>query len=96
MWYSIEPRTRKHNKAYGFFPLSRIYWKQLLDAGLDALKTASKILVHKAAEGTGEFIRNKIIDKIAKQKHVIDEKSKKCGKIIIPPEKGEQILNELK
>ena len=79
-----------------FFPLSRIYWKQLLDAGLDALKTASKILVHKAAEGTSESIRNKITDKIVKQKHVIDEKSKRCWKRIILPEKGEQILNELK
>ena len=46
---------------------------QLLDTGLDALKTVSKRLVHKAAETAGEFIENKIADKIVKPKHVIDE-----------------------
>ena len=44
--------------------------KKLLDtatkAGLDYLKTASKKLVHKAAEAAGEFIGNKIADKIVK------------------------------
>ena len=47
--------------------LSKKYRKQLLDpttkAGLDVLKTPSKKVVHKAAEGTGGFIRNKITDK---------------------------------
>ena len=41
--------------------------KNILDAGLHALKTASIKLVHK----TSEFIRNKITDKIVKSKHVI-------------------------
>ena len=39
--------------------------KQLLDTRLDAIKTASKDVVHKAAEGTGEFIGNKVADGIA-------------------------------
>ena len=40
--YSIEPRTRKYVKEYGFLSLTRKYKKQLLDIGLDSLKTASK------------------------------------------------------
>ena len=43
MWlYSIEPRTRKYVKGYGFLSFVRKYKKQLLDTGLDAVKTASK------------------------------------------------------
>ena len=42
---------------------------------VDALKTASKIVVHKAAEAIGEFIGNKIADKIVKSKSIIDENS---------------------
>ena len=37
--YSIEPRTRKYVKGYGFLSFAR---KQVLDTGLDAVKTASK------------------------------------------------------
>ena len=58
-----------------------------MDTGLDALKTASsKRVAHKAAEATGEFIENKIAEKIVKL----------YGEIIIPPEKREEILNELR
>ena len=42
--------------------------------------------VHEAAKATGEFIGNKIIDKIVKAKLVIDEKSRNVKEIIIPPE----------
>ena len=52
--YSIEPRTRKHVKGYGFLSFARKYKKQLLDTGLDAVKTASKKVFHKA----GEFLGN--------------------------------------
>ena len=38
-------------------------YRKLLATGLDALKTASKTLVHKAAEATGKFIGNKIAEK---------------------------------
>ena len=52
--------------------LSNKYGKQLLDTatkpGLDALKTASKNVAHKAAEVTGEFIGNRIADKTVKLK----------------------------
>ena len=40
--YSIEPRTRKYVKGYVFLSLARKYKKQLLNTGLDAVKTASK------------------------------------------------------
>ena len=40
-------------------------------------KTASKKVVHEVAEATGEFLGNKIADKILNPKYVIDEKSKK-------------------
>ena len=68
---SIEPRTRKDIKVYGLLSfvrnLSNKYGKQLLDSftktGLGALKTASEKVVDKAAEATGEFIRNNTTDK---------------------------------
>ena len=68
---------------------------RLLDTGLDALKIASKKVVHKAAEATGD-IGNKIADKVVKSKHGIDENTRNVEEIIIPPEKREEILNELR
>ena len=50
---------------------------------LNALKTASKKLAHKAAEATGEFIGNKIADKIVKLKHVPDVNSRNAEEINI-------------
>ena len=45
-------------------------WKKLLDNAtktrLDALKTASKKVVHKTTEATREFLGNKITDKTEK------------------------------
>ena len=93
-WCSIEPRTRKYVKGYGFFTFASKYRKQLMDAGLDALETVSKKVVEKAAEATGEFVWNKIADKIVKIKHVIDENSRNIAEIIVPPEKREEILSE--
>ena len=58
MWrYSVETRTRKYVKGYGLLSFVRKYRKQLLDTGLDALKAASKKLVHKI----GEFLWNKLL-----------------------------------
>ena len=36
--YSIEPKTWKYVKRYGFLSFTRKYEKQLLDKGLDASK----------------------------------------------------------
>ena len=60
--YSIEPRIRKYVKRYGLLSFARKYKKQLLDTGLDAVKTATKKVVHKP----GEFIGHKIADAVAK------------------------------
>ena len=63
-----------------------------MDTGLDSWKTTSKKVVHK----TDEFLGNKIAhpvtkpndDKIVKQEHIEE--------IIIPLEKRDDILNELR
>ena len=57
--YSIETRTIKHVKGYGFLSFARKYKNQLLDTGLDTVKTASKILVH---HKDSKFLVNKIAD----------------------------------
>ena len=49
--------------------------------GLDATELAPQKVVHKAAEATGEFIENKIAEKIVKPKPMPEVNS------IIPPEK---------
>ena len=68
--------------------LSNKYERQLLNAatktGPDPLKTASKKVVHKAVEATGEFIGNKIADKIVTP----NENSRNVKKITIPAEEG--------
>ena len=45
--------------------------------GLDAAKVASKKVVHKTVEATGELIGNKIAEKIEKPKPVPDVNLKK-------------------
>ena len=78
--YSIEPRARKCVKGYGFLSFARKYEKQLLDTGLDSLKTASEKVVYKASE----FLDDKI------------EKQEPAEEIIIPLEKRNEILNDLR
>ena len=72
MRYSTEPKYRKYVKRYEFLSFARKfgdkYGKKLMDTapkpGIDAAKTASKILVQEAAEATGDLLGNKIADKI--------------------------------
>ena len=70
--------------------------------GLDAAKTASKRVVKKTAEATGDWIWNKTADKITsigKSKEIPKEKPKtqeKPEEIYIPPEKRQQIIDDLK
>ena len=94
--YSIEPITRKYVKGYEFLLFARKYKKQLLDTGLDSLKTACKKVIHQAAEATGEFIGNKIAYKIVKPNHVIDKNPRNIEEIIISLGKREEILNKLR
>ena len=77
--------------------LSNKYGKQLLDTStktrLDALKTASKKVIHKAAEATSESIGNKITDKIVEAKPVPETNSRYIKEIITPSEKKEEIFS---
>ena len=66
--------------------ISGKYGKKLMDTatktGIDARKTASKIVVQKTAEATGDLIGNKIADKITsvgktKSKEKDDETNKR-------------------
>ena len=89
--YSLEPRTKKYVKGCGFLSFARKY-KKTMDTGLDALKTASKKVVHK----TGEFIGNKIADAVTKLNDNEIEKQEPAEEIIIPLEKRNDILNKLR
>ena len=90
--YSIKSRTRKYVKEYEFLSFARKYKKQLLDTGLDSLKTASKKVLHKA----GEFLGNKVVDAVTKSNDDKIVKKEPAEEIIIPPEKKEEILKKLR
>ena len=76
MRYSIELKDRIYVKEYGFLSfaksmgknLSNKYGQKLLDnakkSTADAIKTASKRVIQKTAEATGDLIVNKTTDKI--------------------------------
>ena len=64
---------------------------------IDAAKTAWKRVVQKTAGATGDFIGNKMADKITsigKQKE--KEKTKGIGEIYIPPEKRQQNIDDIR
>ena len=105
MRYSIEPRFRKYVKGYVFLPFAKNfgnkYGKKLMDTatktGMDAAKIASKKVVQKTAEATGDLIRNRIADKITSiGKSKEKPKTKKSEEIYIPPEKRQQIIDDLR
>ena len=72
---SIEPKDRMYVKGYGFLffaknmgkNLSNKYSQRLLDSAktstTDAIETASKKAIEKAAEVTGDLIGNKFLIK---------------------------------
>ena len=102
---STEPRFRKYVKGYGFLSFARKfgdrYGKKLMDTatktGTDAAKTASKRVVQKIAEATGDLIGNKIADKITSIGKLKEkEKTNKADEIYIPPQKRQQILDDLR
>ena len=95
MRYSTEPRFRKYVKGYGFLSFARKFGNKYGKNLMDAAKTASKRVVQKTAEATGDLIGNKIADKITsvgKPK----EKNKTKETEEIPPEKRQQIIDELR
>ena len=107
MRYSTEQRFRKYFNGYGFLSIAKNfgnkYRKKLMDTatktGMDAAKIASKRVVQKPAEATGDLIGNKIADKITsigKPKEKEKEKTKEIEEIYIPPEKRQQIIDDLR
>ena len=104
MRYSTEPRFIKYVKDYGFLSFARKfgnkYGKKFMDTatktGMDAAKTATKIVVQKTAEATGDLIGYTIVDKITSiGKPKEKEKTKEIEKIYIPLEKKQQIIDDL-
>ena len=85
--------------------LSKEYGKKILDnslsAGKDFAKIAGKKVLTKSAEATGDLIGNKIADRITKNTRNKAQKEddrimEETKEIIIPPEKREQIIKDLK
>ena len=77
--------------------------KKLIDTApkteADAAKTASKRVVKETAEATGDLIGNKIADKftsLGKTKSDGKEKVKEEQEIYIPPEKTQQVIDDLR
>ena len=64
---------------------------------MDTSKAASERVVQKTAEATGDLIGNKIADKITSiGKPKEKEKTNKAEEIYIPPEKRQQIIDDLR
>ena len=96
--------TQRIFKGYGFLSFATKFGdnfgKKLIDTatktGIDAEKTASKRVVQKPAEATEDLIGNKIADKITSLgKTKSKEKEKEEQEIYIPPEKRQQIIDDL-
>ena len=72
MRYSPELKYRKYTQGYGYLSFARKfgdkYVRKLMNTatktGIDAANTASKRVVKKTTETTGDLIGNKIADKI--------------------------------
>ena len=64
---------------------------------MDAAKAASKTVVQKTAKVSGDLIGNKIADKITSIGKLKEkEKTKEIEEIYIPPEKRQQIIDDLR
>ena len=105
MRYSTEPKFRKHVKGHSFLSFTKKfgdkYDKKLMDTAIKvrphAAKTASEQVVQKSSGATGHLIENKIADKITSlSKTKSKEKEKERPEIYIPPEKRQQIIDDLR
>ena len=85
--------------------MKKKYGKKILDnslrAGKDFAKIAGKKVLTKTAEATGDLIGNKIADRITKGSRNKYQKEddrimEETQELIIPPEKREQIIRDLK
>ena len=64
--------------------------------GNEFAKIAGKRIVQKGAEATGDLIGNKIADKITLLGKARNIETNEDEEIIIPPEKRQQIINDLR
>ena len=85
--------------------MSNKYCRKILDKSIDASKDFAKIagkkLLNKSAEATGEMIGNKITDRITRNSRNKTQKEddrimEETQELIIPPEKRQQIIKDLK
>ena len=88
--------AKKMNNKYG-----RKILDKSMDAGKDFTKIAGKKVLTKSAEATGDLIGNKIADRITKSSRNKTQKEddrimEETQELIIPPEKAEQIIRDLK
>ena len=72
-----------------------------MDAGKDFAKIAGRKVLHNIAEATGEMIGNKVAGRITKSSRNKAQKEddrimEETQEILIPPEKREQIIRDLK
>ena len=63
---------------------------------MDAAKTASKKVVQKTAEAIGDLVGNKIADQITSIGKPKEKETKEIEEIYIPPEKRQQIIDDLR
>ena len=105
MRYSTEPKFRKYVKGNDVLLFARKfsnkYGKKLMNTAaktkIDPTKTASKRVVQKSAEATGDLIENKIAEKITSiGKSKKDDKTKKVEEIYITPEKRQPIIDDFR
>ena len=80
-----------------------IYGKKIMDTtkkeSINFARTVGKRIINKSAEATGDLIRNKIADKITSLNNKTNENKNKEEleeEIIVPPEKRQQIINDLR
>ena len=118
--HSIEPRDRIYIRGYGFLSFAKNMSKTFINkygqklhstkkATTDAIKTASKRVIQKTAEATGDLNGNKVINKIT----IVSKKSPKelqnneteANKAspndapktrYISPDESQQIIDELR
>ena len=118
MLYSIEPRDRRYVKGFLSFAkntsknIGSKYNQEHVDSAkksaTNAIKTASKILIHETAEATGDLIGNKITDKItnsskkspkelhSKALHSNEANNGILKERYISPQERQQTINELR
>ena len=110
MRYSIEPKDKTYVKGYRFLSfaknmvrnLSNKYGRKLLNSAkkfrTDAIKTASRRTIQKAAEATGDLIVNQIAYKItsASKNSNVTSEIEAPKRRYISPEERQQIIDELR